>query len=153
MSVCAAMMSHHDAPALAATPAKKVNTENQVVNSQPPSLFPLPSQSPPAPSSFNQAQQSVAGMPSSGYEPSPYRNDQQASFVPQQQASLAPQQQQLQTSDGSLMMPGVNTIETSAPTTITAGSANPNWTIGRNGLIQNPCVDPPSAHGRQTGQY
>jgi len=25
---------------------------------------------------------------------------------------------------------------------------NPNWTVSRNGLIGNPCVDPPSSHGR-----
>lgn len=71
----------------------------------------------------------------------------------------------IQSSDGSLLMPGVNAYATTTPTpvaattnyetsdTITAGHVNPNWTVGRNGLMQNPCVDPPSAHGRQTGPY
>jgi hypothetical protein len=92
---------------------------------------------------------------------------------PVYQQTLAPQPQQIyqqvsaptaagmavQSQDGSLLMPGVNAYETTtttietAPTIITAGSVNPNWTVGRNGLIQNPCVDPPSAHGRATGQY
>ena len=27
-------------------------------------------------------------------------------------------------------------------------SGNPSWTVGRNGLIENPAVDPPSSRGR-----
>lgn len=34
-------------------------------------------------------------------------------------------------------------------------AASPNWSMGSNGLIQNPCVDPPSSHGRAyySGSY
>lgn len=27
-------------------------------------------------------------------------------------------------------------------------AGSPSWTVGRNGLMQNPSVDPPSSHGR-----
>ena len=55
--------------------------------------------------------------------------------------------------DGSVFLPASTTVIDTSPIVITAGSVNPNWTMGKNGLIQNPCVDPPSAHGRATGQY
>jgi hypothetical protein len=130
---------------------------------------PLPSLYPPPPQ--------TASLNSS-YEPTPnLQPDAQQQALNYQQsaapgyqltpasAQAMPQATAIQSQDGSLLVPGVNAYATTnqpgatvtyynvTPDTITAGNVNPNWTVGRNGLLQNPCVDPPSAHGRQTGQY
>lgn len=71
----------------------------------------------------------------------------------------------IQSQDGTLLIPGVNAYPAQTSTDQVIPQApeaangnidpnwNPNWTVGRNGLLKNPCVDPPSAHGRQTGMY
>lgn len=136
---------------------------------------PLPSLYPPPPqtASLNAGYGSLSTQQS--YETQSVTALQQPTAV--YQPALAPPQASaavqgvsqgtaIQSQDGSLLMPGVNAYTTTAEApgaqitsseatsdTITAGHINPNWTIGRNGLLQNPCVDPPSAHGRQTGPY
>jgi hypothetical protein len=153
VAVCVTAMGHGQS-AIAAT----ATATTPVAAKSPP---PLPSLDPPP---------QMAALPEQSAAVS------QPEAQPIYQQTLAPQPQQIyqqvsapvpagmavQSQDGSLLMPGVNAFETATintttidrgPTTITAGSVNPNWTVGRNGLIQNPCVDPPSAHGRATGQY
>ncbi len=90
---------------------------------------------------------------------------QQVSAPVYQQVPTAPTGLAIQSQDGTLLMPGVNAYETrpqqvanvtvydTTPLVIGPGNVNPNWTVGKNGLMQNPCVDPPSAHGRATGPY
>jgi len=130
---------------------------------------PLPSLYPPPPQTVFLNVESGA-QSQQAYQDAPVY--QQPSAPVYQQASApvyqqAPAQQGLaiQSQDGTLLMPGVNAYETrtqvasvpttydASPQTISAGNINPNWTVGRNGLLQNPCVDPPSAHGRATGAY
>ena len=143
--------------AVAARPAKPL-----------PSLYPPPPQTAPLNAGYDAVtaplqpdqSQSVAAyqQPTTNFQPGLAPAPAPAQGISQGTA--------IQSQDGSLLMPGVNAYATTAqapaatmasyeatPDTITAGHVNPNWTIGKNGLIQNPCVDPPSAHGRQTGQY
>lgn len=132
-----------------------------------PSLYPPPAQTAQLTPNF---QPPVAPDPLAAdpLDSNPQASLYQQQALRQQQSMMQPVQGQngmaVQSQDGSLLMPGVNAYATTTqspgvttydttPTTISAGNINPNWTIGRNGLLQNPCVDPPSAHGRATGQY
>lgn len=62
----------------------------------------------------------------------------------QQQAQMQ-QMQQLQMQQAQAAS-GYPVVMSGAGAAVAAD--NPYWTIGENGLIQNPCVDPPSCRGR-----
>ncbi|HEY9733606.1 MAG TPA: hypothetical protein V6C89_16925 [Drouetiella sp.] len=165
IATCVTTMVQH--PASATASEKSVAIAAKAPAKPLPSLYPPPPQTAslsasygptPAPSPSSQPEAQTVGM---NYQQSPASVYQ--SLVPATQS--ATQGTAIQSQDGSLLMPGVNAYATNnqsgmtvtsydvTPDTITAGNVNPNWTVGRNGLLQNPCVDPPSAHGRQTGQY
>ncbi len=116
-----------------------------------PSLLPAPAQT----ASLDTYSAGAISTPST-YIPAPQPQLQQESYqqIPAVVPTVAPtiiSQQYSQ--DGSVFLPASTTAVDTSPIVITAGNINPNWTMGKNGLIQNPCVDPPSAHGRATGQY
>lgn len=153
IAACVTTMVHPpSATASAKTEALTVKAPAQPL----PSLYPPPAQTAsltPSYESAAQPQQEAAPV------------YQQVAAPVYQQVPTAPTGLAIQSQDGTLLMPGVNAYETrtqqvanvttydTTPLTIGAGNVNPNWTVGRNGLMQNPCVDPPSAHGRATGPY
>lgn len=93
------------------------------------------------------------GAPVSAYAAATVPPQFDQSFQPSSQPAMLIAGQQYTQDVTAVSNPFLSTDGYSSTTTISAGNINPNWTIGRNGLIQNPCVDPPSAHGRATGQY
>jgi hypothetical protein len=68
----------------------------------------------------------------------------------QQMQQMQMQQAQAAASYGQVDMTttasGYPVVMSGSGAAVAAG--NPYWTIGENGLIQNPCVDPPSCRGR-----
>lgn len=142
-------------------PSATASAKTETVEAKAPSQ-PLPSLYPPPPQTASLT---------ANYEPAAQPRQEVAPVYQQvaapvcQQAPTAPTGLAIQSQDGTLLMPGVNAYESrpqqmanvtaydATPLTIGVGNINPNWTVGRNGLMQNPSVDPPSAHGRATGMY
>jgi hypothetical protein len=147
IAACVTAMAHFSSPSA-------TTVASQVPHSAPhplPSLLPAPAQT----ASLDTSNAGAISTPST-YIPAPQPQVPQEAYqqIPAVVPTTAPtiiSQQYSQ--DGSVFLPASTTVIDTSPIVITAGSVNPNWTMGKNGLIQNPCVDPPSAHGRATGQY
>ncbi len=143
IAACVTAMAH-----FSSAPATSV--ASQVSQSAPhslPSLLPAPAQT----VTLDTYSAGAISTPST-YIPAPQPQIQQESYqqIPAVTPTIISQQY---SQDGSVFLPATTTVVDTSPIVITAGNINPNWTMGKNGLIQNPCVDPPSAHGRATGQY
>lgn len=140
-------------------PSATASAKTETVTAKAPAQ-PLPSLYPPPPQTA-----SLTPIYEPAVQPQSITPVYQQVSAPVYQVPTAPTGMAIQSQDGTLLMPGVNAYETRpqqvanvttydmTPLTIQAGNVNPNWTVGKNGLMQNPCVDPPSAHGRATGPY
>jgi len=162
IATCVTMMAH---PPSATGSAKKEAVTAKAPSQPLPSLYPPPPQT--ASLTPNYEPEATPQIQQAYQQAAPVYQQASAPVYPQgvYQQPPAPTGLAIQSQDGSLLIPGVNAYEThtqvagvpttydTTPLTISAGNINPNWTVGRNGLLQNPCVDPPSAHGRATGPY